>query len=151
MKDNWSSAHFCRISPKWKGSCLQSIYNAHTAFLLCGPEIHLSKDSEWLYVTHTNCPSALSDRTIIIKIDIVAMYKAGCDKSPVQLPNGAKRNSLGQPKVSRYSARMGNQNLRRNLGVNWKLCDYFKDFTDIHDILFQNRMKVISLTSFVPK
>ena len=32
MKENWSSAHFCRIAPKEKGSSLQLIYNAHTMF-----------------------------------------------------------------------------------------------------------------------
>ena len=38
IKVNWSSANFFQESSKLKESCLHVIWNAHTAFLLCGAD-----------------------------------------------------------------------------------------------------------------
>ena len=43
----------------------------------------------------------------------------------------------------------GQLNLSRELGVNWNFVIIFDIWTDVYDILFQNRLKVTPLTSFV--
>ena len=52
-------------------------------------------------------------------------------------------------KSSKWSARMGNENLSRELNVNWNFVIIFDILTDVNDILFQNKLKVIPLTLFV--
>ena len=50
---------------------------------------------------------------------------------------------------SKCSAWMGNQNLSRELSVNWNFVINFDILTDVFDILFQNRLNVTPSTSFV--
>ena len=66
MKDNWSSAHFCSICTREKGSNLKLIDNVHTAFLLCGENNIKIKRIQGYFEQNSSNWAVMQVRSLII-------------------------------------------------------------------------------------